>query len=164
MNKYAQIFEYLRQCPEMQNLWSIAATEDVGVRVVLPIGTSQSVQYRDFIDSAGNYNCECIPYPSVYDDFQVNCYEWYDVKDSSSPSNNENVLSIDNVLKVCEWIEEQNDLGNFPDINEKVVSIECISDPQIRYINEEENTIAYFITIRIRYVNKKQRKFVYYEC
>lgn len=165
MSKYAKIFEYFRQCPELANLWSIAATEDIGKRVILPQGASPAVQYQESIDNLGGYNCEIVPYPSVYEDFQINCYEWYDVKDGSAPIHNENVLSLEAVQSICDWVKEQNDNNNFPDINEKIVSIECNPFvPQIRYVNPEENTIGYFITVRLRYVNKAQRKSVEYEC
>ena len=165
MNKYAKIFEYFRQCPELADLWSIAATEDIGKRVILPQGASPAVQYQESIDSLGGYNCEIVPYPSVYEDFQINCYEWYDVKDGSAPEHNENVLSLEAVQSICDWVKEQNDKGNFPDIGEKIVSIECNPFvPQIRYVNPEENTVGYFITVRLRYVNRAQRKTVEYEC
>lgn len=161
--KYAKLFEYLRTCPELADLWSIAATEDIGRRVILPKGASPTVEYDESIDTMGNYNCEAIPHPSIYEDFQINCYEWYDVKDDNVPSRNENVLSLEAVEKICEWISEQNDARNFPDIGEKVVAIECIPfTPQIRYVNQQENTVAYFITIRIRYVNRAQRKSIKY--
>lgn len=144
-------------------MWSIAATEDIGKRVILPQGASPAVAYQDFVDNVGNYNCEIIPYPSVYEDFQINCYEWYDVKDGSEPRYNENVLSLETVESICEWIAEQNDLGNFPDIDEQVVSIECNPFvPQIRYVNQEENTVGYYITVRLRYVNRRERKTVEY--
>lgn len=163
MNKYAKIFEYFMQCPQLANLWSIAATEDIGVRVILPQGASAVVQYFENIDTVGNYNCEIVPYPSVYEDFQINCYEWYDVKDGSRPSKNENVLSLEDVNEICEWIAEQNELRNFPDIGEKIVSIECNPFvPQIRYVNSDENTVGYFITVRLRYVNQAERKTVEY--
>ena len=165
MNKYAKVFEYFRQCPELADLWSIAATEDIGKRVILPQGASPAVQYQEFIDNAGGYNCEIVPYPSVYEDFQINCYEWYDVKDGSAPEHNENVLSLESVQSICDWVKEQNDTKNFPDIGERIVSIECNPFvPQIRYINTEENTVGYFITVRLRYVNRTQRKTVEYEC
>lgn len=165
MSKYAKIFEYFRQCPELADLWSIAATEDRGVRVILPQGASPINQYQEFIDNLGGYNCEIVPYPSVYEDFQINCYEWYDVKDGSAPERNENVLSLEAVQIICDWVKEQNDNGNFPDIGEKIVSIECNPFvPQIRYVNPEENTVGYFITVRLRYVNRAQRKTVEYEC
>lgn len=165
MNKYAKIFEYFRQCPELANLWSIAATEDIGKRVILPQGASPAHQYQEFFDTNGGYNCEIVPYPSVYEDFQINCYEWYDVKDGSAPKYNENVLSLESVQSICDWVKEQNDKNNFPNIGEDVVSIECNPFiPQIRYVNQEENTIGYFITVRLRYVNRAQRKTVEYEC
>lgn len=165
MSKYAKIFEYFRQCPELADLWSIAATEDIGKRVILPQGASPAVQYQEFIDNTGGYNCEIVPYPSVYEDFQINCYEWYDVKDGSAPSRNENVLSLEAVQSICDWVKVQNDSKNFPDINEKIVSIECNPFvPQIRYVNPEENTVGYFVTVRLRYVNRAKRKTVEYEC
>lgn len=164
MSKYAKLFDYFRQCPELENLWSIAATEDRGVRVILPQGASPVVQYQEQIDTLGNYACEIVPYPSVYEDFQINCYEWYDVNDDSSPTRNENVLTLEQVTRICDWIKEQNDIGNFPDIGENIVSIECNPFvPQIRGVTPEENTVAYFITVRLRYVNRTRGKTVEYE-
>lgn len=163
MSKYTKIFEYFRQCPELSDLWSIAATEDIGVRVILPQGASPSVQYQETIDVLGNYHCEIIPYPSIYEDFQINCFEWYDAKDNSTPARNENVLSLETVERICQWVAEQNEHRNFPEIDEKIVSIECNPFvPQIRYVNEDENTVGYFITIRLRYVNRTLRKTVEY--
>ncbi len=163
MSKYTKIFEYFRQCPKLANLWSIAATEDIGKRVILPQGASPTVQYQEYIDNLGGYNCEVVPYPSIYEDFQITCYEWYDVKDGSAPEHNENVLSLEAVQSICDWVKDQNDKNHFPDIGEKMVSIECNPFvPQIRYVNPEENTVGYFITVRLRYVNRAQRKTVEY--
>ena len=161
MSKYAKRFEYFRQCPQLKDLWSIAATEDIGKRVILSQGASPAVQYQEFIDSTGKYNCAIVPYPSVYEDFQINCYQWYDVKDGSAPDHNENVLSLEEVQSICDWVKGQNDIMNFPDIGERIVSIECNPFvPQIRYVNPEEETVGYFITVRLRYVNRMQRKAV----
>ena len=49
-NKYVEIFNYLRQCPQLSDLWSIAGTEDVGNRVILPQGASPVNQYDEKID------------------------------------------------------------------------------------------------------------------
>ena len=168
MSKYAKLFEYFRQCPELANLWSIAATEDRGVRVILPQGASPTHQYQESIDTLGDYHCDIVPYPSVYEDFQVNCYVPYDPKDDSPPFDNYNVLNLEKAESICKWVKEQNDIGNFPDIDEKIISIECNPFvPQIRYANEQEGIICYFITVRLRYVNKeiwKPREPIEYEC
>ena len=165
MDKYAVLFEYFRQCPYLKNLMSIAAESNKGNTVILPQGASPAVQYQERFDVNGYYECTIEPYPSVYEDFQINCYEWYDVNDDSAPTRNENVLTLEQVTSICEWIKSQNDAGMFPDIGEKIVSIECNPFvPQIRYVNPEENTVGYFITVRLRYVNRSQRKTVEYEC
>ena len=166
MSKYANLFEYFRQCPELADLWSIAATEDRGVRVILPQGASLTHQYQESVDTLGDYHCEIVPYPSVYEDYQINCFAYYDANDSSAPANNVNILELQQVQEICDWIAEQDNNGNLPKITgRKVVSIECNPYvPQIRYVNPEENTVGYFITVRLRYVNRAQRKTVEYEC
>lgn len=157
--KYAELFNWFRTCPALSNLWSVAATEDNGVKVIIPQGASPVGDYDEYFDQYGEYHCEFVPFLSVYEDYQINCYEWYDVKDSSPPQVNENVLSLEEVQSVIEWINEQNAKRNFPNIGEKIIAIECLPFvPQIRYTNPKENTIGYFITVRIRYLNKAERK------
>lgn len=170
MSKYSQIFEYMKTCPSLKDLWSIGATEDMGVSVIMPQGTSQALQYQESIDVDGNFEAEIVPYLSVYEDYAINCYKFYDTKDSNSPGSNINVMSLDEVQSVCDWVEEQNENRNFPRITDrkgntlKIVSVETFPfNPQIRYVNEQENIIAYYITVRIRYVNPIRRKTVEYE-
>ena len=166
MSKYTEIFNYMRKCPKLSNLWSIGAKENIGVNVILPQGASPAVSYEEKTDIYDNYECEIVPYPSVYEDYQINCYRIFDPADKSAPKNNINVLTIDEVQEICDWVKEQNDTGNLPKITgKKVVSIECNPFvPQIRAVNRQENSIAYFITVRIRYVNPAKRKTVIYEC
>lgn len=156
-NKYANLFNYFRQCPMLSKLWSVAAVEEHGVRVILPQGASPAWQYRERKDVYGNYYCDKIPNVSLFEDFQINCYEWYDTKDNSNPESNLNVLTLEEVESICEWIKEQDNARNYPDIGEDIVSIECEPFvPQIRDVIPEEDTICYFITVRIRYVNKAE--------
>ena len=162
MSKYTEIFDYMQTCPSLEKLWSIGATENIDTAVILPQGASPAVQYQEQSDVLGNYEAIIEPYPSVYEDYQINCFKFYDVNDSSSPSGNINVMSLDEVQAICDWVAEQNEIGNLPNITgRQVISIECNPFvPQIRYVNERENIIAYFITVRIRYVNPTRRKTV----
>lgn len=156
MTKYANLFEYFRQCPYLKNLMSIAAESEQGNTVILPQGASPAEEVIDGFDVLGNYFCETRRYPSIFEDFQINCYEWYDVNDTNPPANNVNVLTYEEVVSVCEWVEQQNRLKNFPDIGETIISIKCEPFvPQIRYVDEPTNTVGYFITVRIRYVNQE---------
>lgn len=163
-NKYGILFEYFRKCPYLSNLMSIASDTNRGNTVILPQGSSPVVQYQEGFNVNDGYECEIVPYPSIYEDFQINCYEFYDVKDNNPPTYNENVLTYEEVCGVCDWVKEQNDNNNFPEIGEKIVSIECNPFvPQIRYVDPDTNTVGYFITVRLRYVNRTQRKYVEYE-
>ncbi len=163
-NKYGILFEYFRQCPYLANLMSIAGESQRGSTIILPQGASPVVQYRENFDNLGSYQCDIIPYPSVYEDFQINCYEFYDVRDNNPPLYNDNVLTYEEVCGVCDWVKEQNEKRNFPDIGEKIVSIECNPFvPQIRYVDEANNIVGYFITVRLRYVNRTQGKSIEYD-
>ncbi len=163
MDKYANLFNYFRQCPYLKNLMSIASESNKGQTVILPQGASPVVQYQERFDTLGGYECTIEPYPSIYEDFQINCYEWYDVKDNNPPQFNENVLTYQEVVGVCDWVKAQNEANNFPDIGEMIISIECNPFvPQIRYVDPITNTVGYFITVRLRYVNRTQRKTVEY--
>lgn len=164
-DRTVELFNYFRTCPLLTDLWSIATIEEIGRKVILPQGASPAWQIRDYIDAMGNYVCEKVPFPSVWEDYQINLFDWYDPKDDSPPATNENVLVLTEVKRVCEWIEKQDEIGNLPTIGEKVVSLECEPfQPQIRYVNPEENTVGYFITIRLRYVNPRKAKVIEYEC
>lgn len=162
MSRFTEIFNYLRTCPKLAESWGIGGTEEKGVNVIFPQGTSPVYQYVESTDITGDYNCDIVPHLSVYEDYQVNCYQAYDASDNTAPQVNLNILSYDEVVEVCEWIAEQNENGNLPAITGKqVVSIECNPFiPQIRGINQQRNLICYFITVRIRYVNTAKRKLV----
>lgn len=153
------IYEFFRQCPQLSNLLSIAAEQEKGNTVILPQSASQTADYNDFIDTTGYYQCEIQPYPSIYEEYQINCFEWYDTKDTNPPRYNENVLTYEQVCEVCEWINEQDRLQNFPSAGENIVSMECFPYvPRIKYVDPDNNTIGYYITVRIRYVNKMRQK------
>lgn len=165
MTKYGTLFEYFRQCPYLSDMMSIAAESEVGNTVIGTQGASPAVQYQEKIDTLGNYEGVIVPYPSVYEDFQINCYVYYDTNDTSPPKYNSNILTLEQVRSVCDWIEEQDRKGNFPEIGEKIISIECNPFvPQERGIDNDTNMMCYFITVRLRYVNRRQGRPVYYEC
>lgn len=164
MLKYAKIVEYFRKCPKLNQLQSIASGITVGNTVILPNGSSNRVQQRGSIDTIDVYEHIVDPYLIVYQDYQINCYEFYDVKDTNPPQYNSNVLTLDEVNEVCEWIDKNDDDCIFPDAGETIVAMECIPfTPQVQYIDSLENVIGYYITVRIHYINRKKKRVVEYD-
>lgn len=165
MSKTTGIITFMRSCPELSNLWAFATTEELGTSVIISRGSSDIFRMEnELIDVCGNYSGDVVPYESIYEDFQILCYKPLDPNDNSSPRNNINVLSFEEVENVCDWVREQNRNNNFPIIGEKVISIESLSTLPLNWgVNLTEGIIAYSITIRIRYVNPEQRKSIEYE-
>lgn len=164
MLKYAKLVEYFRKCPKLNQLQSIASGITVGNTVILPNGSSNRVQQRGSIDTIDVYEHTVDPYLTVYQDYQINCYEFYDVKDTNPPQYNSNVLTLDEVNEVCEWIDKNDDNCIFPDAGETIVAMECIPfTPQVQYIDASENVIGYYITVRIHYINRKKKRVVEYD-
>jgi len=150
MGKYTEIFNYLKQCPQLNQLWGLYAEEIDGTSVILPFGTSPRRNLDGYIDTLGLYNGEIKPLPSVYEEYQVNCY-----KDIVSNATEYNFMKLEDVQAVCDWIIEQDENGNLPQLaGKQTISVEPFPfNPQVRYIDPDKNIVAYFITVRITYVN-----------
>lgn len=138
------------QCPLLQTLWNISAEEQDGANVILPTGTSNRRNINDRIGVDGWYECEIQPLPNVYEEYQINCYKTVVAND-----NEFNTLNFEDVEKVIEWVAEQDELGNFPELNnKKVIAVDCFPFiPQIRGVDPDTGLICYYITLRITYVN-----------
>jgi len=157
--KYNDIFKWLLQCPQLSELWQIYATMKDGANVILPFGTSERRRLTDYIDNVGGYNAEIKPTASVYEEYQINCY-----RDVVADENDYNVLKIEDVQAICDWIIEQDESGNLPEIEGvKVVAVEPHPfNPQIRFIDPESNIIGYYFTLRVYYVNTAKARDVEY--
>lgn len=138
------------QCPVLQSLWNISAYEQDGANVIMPTGTSYVRNITDRVGVDGFYEAEIKPLPSVYEEYQINCYKTIVEND-----NEFNVLNFEDVESVIEWVTTQDAIGNFPIINnKKVIAVECFPFiPQIRGVDPDTGLICYYITLRITYVN-----------
>ncbi len=166
MSRISELFSYLLECPQFAALWGDAAAENCGDGTILPQGSSEMVTYNENTDVYGNYECEIVPNPSVYEDYRINCYTVSGSTDESASESSINIINLDDVQKICDWIAGQNTNGNLPTITGlNVVSVECRPFvPQIEYLGAENKTAAYFITIRLRYVNTAKIRCISYSC
>lgn len=167
MSKISSLFDYMRLCPSLTNLWSIVGEAERGTQVIFPRGSSPIYGMENEIkDVTGNYEGIMFPYPSIYEDFQINMYQYADPNDDSTGSNNVNVLSYQEVEDVCTWLLAQNANRKLPQIDGmRIISIEPTGTmPTVWGADEDKQIIAYAITVRLRYVNPNPQIEVEYEC
>ena len=161
MNKQTIITQWLKQCPILQDLWNISAYEQDGANVIMPSGTSYRRSITDErFNVLGEYEANIVPLPSVYEEYQINCY-----RTIAENNNDFNTLNFEDVDNVIDWITQQDDIGNFPQFeNAKVIAVECFPFiPQIRGIDPDTNLICYYITLRITYVNTAKPRVIEYD-
>lgn len=158
MSRQENLTNWLAQCPSLATLWNISAEPQDGANVIFPTGSSRKRNISDGVDVTGWYQSEIQPLPSVYEDYQINCY-----KRVFGNENEWNIMKLEEVENVIAWIEKQDEAQNFPDIGESVVSVETFPFvPQIRGIDPNTGMVCYYITLRVTYVNMaKGRSF---EC
>lgn len=159
MSTIKAITQWLSKCPQLAKIINISAEPRDGTYVVLPAGSSSRRSINDTIDVTGCYTADIIPSASVYQEFQINCYQAF-----YSNDNEFNVLKYDEVEAVINWINKQDEIQNFPDIDGiQTVAVETFPFiPQIRGADPETGLICYYITLRITYVNMAKGRSVEY--
>lgn len=160
MSKQTAIIQWLQGCPQLNLVWNISAEEADGANVILPTSTSYRRNLKnELVDVCGNYEANVVPLPSVYEEYQINCY-----RTVFENNNDINILNYEDVEKVIDWITEQDESGNFPQIKgKKVIAVESFPFiPQIRGIDSDTKLICYYITLRITYVNPAKGRVI--EC
>lgn len=157
MSKFQEIADWLSGCPQLATLWNISAEPVNGTNVILPFGTSQRRSINDYQDVTGAYNATLKPLPSVYEEYQINCY-----REFAENQNELNALSAYDVQAICDWIIEQDEKGNLPKLTGKtVIAAEPYPFiPQIRGVDPENKLIVYYLTLRITYINTARRRSV----
>lgn len=154
LSRQTDITQWLMQCPQLASIYNISAEEQDGANVIFPIGTSKRRNIIDNEDILGAYEAEIEPLPSVYEEYQINCY-----KSLANSDNMYNVMRIDEVEAVMDWLTEQDKSQNFPQIGECVIAVEPIPFiPQIRFADPVTGIVCYYITLRITYVNSMERR------
>lgn len=151
MSKYQEILDWLKTCPVFaERLYFASAEENDGDNVVIPFGTSARVALNDYWDTNGYYCGSITPLPSVYEEYQVQCFRYIGAEE-----NQLNILTLDEVQYVCDWIIEQDEKRNFPRITGKrIISVEPFPfNPQAAGRDVETGLWKYIFTLRITYQN-----------
>lgn len=154
MDKNKAMIAYLQQCPAVQSnptYFNFAEAED-NTKQLVPLGNDKSVA-RPYIDGSvlRKYTLTIVDYRSVVYQALVNA--------TGYP--NENVEELADVQAVLDWVDEQNELGNFPDFGSDCVidKIESLSDaPKLNGVDHSTtpNLAKYSFSIQVTYLDKSK--------
>ena len=167
MSKITDLYDYFLNCPQCQDLLPITGEATRGKEIFFPRGSSPIyATQNENLDVLGNYNSTFSPYPSLYEDWQMNLYRYADPNDETQDKTNINIENYEDVEKICNWILQNNTNRYLPKYNgEKVVAIVPTGTmPNIWDADETKQMITYVITIRVYFVNPNPRIEVEYEC
>ena len=160
MSKITDLYDYFLTFPQLKKLLPITSDAERGKDIFFPRGSSPIYAVTDEnIDVLGNYNSNMTPYPSMYEDWQMNLYRAIDTNDETQDETNINLSYYDDVESVCNEILARNSQKDFPKYSgEKVFSIlPTGSMPVIWGSDMSKELITYAITIRVYYVNPQPK-------
>ena len=147
------IIEYLQTCPYLQNIkvyFNFAQATD-NIKQLVTVATSTNT-VKSYIDGSRDktYSITIIDYRSVAYQPLVNAQGDYP---------NENVEEFLDVQGIIEWVDEQNDLRNFPNFGNDYVVEEVSTTTDIPNLNGVDTSIQptlakYSVTIQVKYLDK----------
>ena len=157
MDKNKAVIDFLIQCPAIQNsslYFNFTQAEDENKQFVTT--SNDKLMNRTFVDGSEQkrYTFTIIDYRSV-------AYQAI-VKDPQLISANENVEELLDVQSIMDWINEQADLGNYPDFGENCL----IDDMKTTTDNPNTNGVdtsltpalaKYSISVQIDYIDYSKR-------
>lgn len=155
MSKYKELFDWLVQCPQLKEAWFLKAEAKDYASVIVPAGTANPTVDIDVTDYVGGgFKIDFMPNNRYYEDYQINAY-----METVSQDNGFNMTRLEDAQSICDWLIEQRNTGNLPDITgTDVYNLDVVTpNPFIRGIDQETGLIGYFITMRIYVRNPHKR-------
>lgn len=140
INKHAVMFEYMQQCPQINDLFYNFSTSENGDTVIAPATNEFVVQ--EYIDKSR--------------------LKWYDFSIirflplTTNPNDPLNAVIIFDVEEVMQWIEAQEDAKNYPDFGDRceVQEISVLqSVPTVA--GRDQQGAKYMFSCRVEYLERK---------
>ena len=138
-SKHEAVWEWLQSCPHISALFFNAARADGGYTQLVP---AESV-IEEYISGASlrSYECALVRFMEI----------------SFEPNDETNVEDMVDFDLLCQWVEEQNEKGNFPEFPTGQTVQEIIVSPnQAGYMAMLDAGIAkYQLQFQIDYVKER---------
>jgi len=137
MNKNEAMWEYLMKCPEINTYLTFNSVgAESGNTGLLTEYSSEAWEKKMLRGGIKRY------------DFAVIMMKQHDTGTSTV-----NISQIFDVQKVMDWIDEQNQIRNFPDFgNKMMISIENLQNmPNLAGVSDDSTVAKYMIQCRVKY-------------
>ena len=143
-DKHQSVWEWLLQCPAIQDLCFNFSTDDNGTTVLMPDAAFED-EWEDgmpFIDGSGE---------KIY---TFSIAQFRELTTESNVSKNIDVLA--DVNAIAEWIEEQEELKNYPVFPKNCIINEVKAVPSDSDVSvETDNKARYMFSVQIKYLFKR---------
>lgn len=155
MDKNKAVIDYLMTCPVIKDnplFFNFAEAKDTNKQFVTT--TTDKAVERPYIDG-----CVLKRYTFTIIDYRSVIYQSI-VKAPGYP--NENMEDFLDVQSIIDWIDEQNDLYNFPDFGEDCVVEEIMAltdSPNLNGVEKDSmpSLAKYSVAIRIQYMDYSKK-------
>ena len=149
MSDFEKIFEWLKTCPALYDLWVVSSMLEDMKTVLQPNSSANmyAVDTESYRDGGRRYIFrKTEPY---YFDVDIIAYRAF-----YADQNEYNLDTQENVQKVCDWLIERQNSGDTPELSTHCYQIECLTPrPFIRGQYETDGDpnaflVDYAVTVR----------------
>lgn len=159
MSDFEQIYEWLKTCPNLYNLWVVSSLLEDRRTILQPNSAAPmyKAEYAAYVDNGKKYTFT--PTEPYYFDMDIICY-----REVYADENAENICTQKDIQAVCDWLIEQQNTGNAPQLDKyPCYQVECLTPiPFIRNEWQSENNpgavlVDYAVTVRFYTVNPAKK-------
>lgn len=140
-NRHEAVLDWIRECPTITDIFFNFSDGENGDTVLVPQTSHNDTIIQEYVDGSSERAYE----------FTIICIEAY----STVPNSTENLEILMDVDSIAEWVEQQNEIGNFPEFptNCSIASVECVTDDSLAAM--DETGAKYMLQFRILYDYKR---------
>ena len=162
MSDFDVIYEWLKTCPALYDLWVVSSLLEDRKNTILPktSANAYAVDYKPCADGEKRYYFN--PTEPYFFDVDIICYRAHYADETAY-----NLDTLDGVQAVCDWLIEQQNEGIAPTFEKyPCYQIECLTTKpfiQNQFIEDgNTNTILvdYAVTVRFYTVNPAEKRVV----
>lgn len=159
MSKFEDVFNWLKTCPYLINLWAISATVGDWQKVLFLNNTSALYNVETTTYTDGTKHVSMQPTTAYSEIYTINAY--------TPMAENADVFNIDafnQTQLACDWIRQKQNEGDLFEIEGKpIYAVELLTpSPMMRGTDADNHLNVYYISIRIHMENPAKRD-DYYE-